>query len=168
MQSTRTYLWLPGLLVALSACADLTGAAGKRRPGILQWERGGASRSSAVLASMAPSDPAVVTAPDTVRAGESFQAVVTTIGPDGCWREAGAETKLTASLAILTPYDMNLRDLNRELGCKDSLITLPRTVQIRFSERGEATLRVHGRKIVGGDPNQQGTPMTVEKKIVVR
>jgi hypothetical protein len=166
MQSKRTYLPLLTLLMVGSACADLTGAAGKRKPGILQWERGGASRSSATLALSPLSGPAVVSAPDTVRAGEWFEAVITTIGLDSCWEAAGAERKLAANLVVVTPYDIDRRDARR--GCFDVETALPRTVKIRFEERGEATLRVHGRKIVGADPDQQGTPMTVEKKIFVR
>jgi hypothetical protein len=168
MQSKRKLLWLLGLLVAGSACADLTGAVGKRRVGILSWEGRGASRSLAALTPALQGAPTIISAPDTVRAGEAFEAVITTIGPDGCWKEAGAEIKLTANLAIVTPYDIDHFDPQGERGCFAATVELPRTVQIRFSERGEAILRVHGRKIVGADLNQQGTPVTAEKKIFVR
>ncbi len=166
MQSKRTYLSLLTLLIVGSACADLTGAAGKRRPGILMWERGGPRRSSATFTSAPTGGPAAVSAPDTVRAGEPFNAIITTTGPTPCWETAGEDVQRQPRLAIVTPYDRHRGSEGTR--CGDMEVRLTHTVQIRFLESGEATLRVHGRKIVGSDPNQPGTPMTVEKKIFVR
>jgi hypothetical protein len=166
MQSICKLLPLLSLLAAVSACGDLTGAGGKRRLGILQWEQGGAGRSSAVLSLALTHDPTVVSAPDTVRAGESFKAVITTTGPTPCWETAGEDVQRQPRLAIVTPYDRHRGSEGTR--CGDMEVRLTHTVQIRFLESGEAILRVHGRKIVGANPNQPGTPMTVEKKIFVR
>ncbi len=65
---------------------------------------------------------------------------------------------------MVTPYDLAPAE---DAVCAMTVAALPRPVQIRFDEPGEATLRVNGRKVIGGNYNE-ATMVTVEKRIFVR
>jgi hypothetical protein len=156
------------LLPAVTACEMATGPDGQRVVGILEWQSAaqGSLASSSLM--MADGNIAVITAPDTVDAGVPFEATITTVGSDGCWREAGAEKEMADHLAVVVPYDRVLTEKNGEsIGCTQALVWLPRFVEITFAESGEAILRVKGRKVIGGN-YAEATPVTVEKRIFVR
>lgn len=156
------------LLLSLCACDGALRAAtapGVRALGILAWEDRQPRVVSPGELSGTPPYPGVV-APDTVSAGVSFVVVVTTIGPTNCWREAGAAVELHPRLASVTPYDHTPEDA--ETACGDVVVALSRRVDLVFRERGEAVLRVHGRRVVGRAQVQQGEPIVVEKRIHVR
>jgi hypothetical protein len=158
MTKTLSLLAL-ALLIGATAC-DMPatfepGPDARRHLGIVEWSRSNVQTFA---------DPAVgvITAPDTVTAGQPFLVTVTTAGPSGCWRAAGAETGVQGSLATITPYDRVADEI-----CTQAFVSLPRSVELRFDVRGEATLRVHGRRVVDG--NLSGaTERTVEKKVFVR
>ncbi|HEV2148514.1 MAG TPA: hypothetical protein VGR37_14015 [Longimicrobiaceae bacterium] len=152
--------------VALLAwgCSEPTAPAGKRVVGILEWIQD-APRAS--LAALPETDPGatVLVAPDTVQAGVPFTATVTTIGPSICWKADGAEVRAEAAAAVVTPYDLTAE--SEEVACGSALVTLPREVELRFTQRGQAVIRVTGRKVVGQDI-QGGSQVTVEKRVHVR
>jgi hypothetical protein len=134
---------LPALPLALAACDSVMGPPLVRRVGILEWRM---SVSPADPEAPSPFGPAV-TAPDTVEAGVPFTIRVTTIGPSLCWRAAGAEVEQGAARAVVTPFDWTPE--SEEIGCADAVTHLPREVRLRFARRGDALLRVEGRRVVG-------------------
>ncbi|HLL47713.1 MAG TPA: hypothetical protein VK399_13465 [Longimicrobiaceae bacterium] len=69
-------------------------------------------------------------------------------------------------VATIVPYDH--RTASEDLGCADGYKRIEHRVQITFTGPGEATIRVHGRKIVGEEFSQQGEPIEVEKRVHVR
>lgn len=158
----------PAILVAAAllaaGCSETTAPAGKRVVGILEWIQDGPDASVATLHETDPF-PTVLVAPDTVQAGVSFTAKITTIGPSTCWKADGAEVKAEAAAAVVTPYDVTAE--GEEVACGSALVELPRDVEFRFTDRGQAVIRVTGRKVVGMDV-QGGTQITVEKRVHVR
>lgn len=159
------------VLTVVTACKTVTEPRGQRVIGILEWHSGAqgnrSSESSGIQAQLGvdPLSPRI-TAPDTVQADIPFTIVITTVGLSGCWREAGAEVEASSRLAVITPYDY-APDFDKDVACTGVLVDLPRSVEIRFTERGNATLRVNGRKVIGGNYNE-ATMVTVEKRIFVR
>jgi hypothetical protein len=150
------------LISALLAGAACTGAENflpdpsqVRHVGIVEWSRSNVQTFA---------DPAlgVITAPDTVTAGQPFQVTITTTGPNGCWQAAGAEKAVQGNLATITPFDRVEGEI-----CTQALASLPRTVELRFDTRGQATIRAYGRRVVDGNLNA-ATDRTVEKTITVR
>jgi hypothetical protein len=126
-----------------------------RHLGIVEWSRSDVQTFA---------DPAmgVITAPDTVTAGQPFQVTITTTGLSGCWRAAGAEKAVQGNLATITPFDRVEGEV-----CTGALVSLPRSVEVRFDTRGEATIRAYGRRVVDGNLNA-ATERTVEQRIIVR
>ena len=121
-------------------------------PGTTQSGSGGAPRPG-------------VSAPDTVRAGAPFSVVVTTVGPTVCWTASGAQLEMQPGVALITPYDYTPED--DWTACGDSLLELSRSVTVTFAQAGEAVLRVHGRRVVGGN-FQAEERVVLEKKVHVR
>jgi hypothetical protein len=158
MKNTSSLIAISALLMGSAACDGpenfLPEPEAVRHVGIVEW-----SRSSVQTFA----DPAmgVITAPDTVTAGQPFQVTVTTAGPSGCWQAAGAEKAVQGNLATITPFDRVLDGI-----CTQAVVSLPRSVEVRFDVRGQATLRVYGRRVVDGNLNG-ATERTVEKKITV-
>ena len=152
-------LILIAALLAGAACAGgenfLPDPSQVRHVGIVEWTGSNVQTFA---------DPAlgVITAPDTVTAGQPFQVTITTTGPSGCWRAAGAEKAVQGSLATITPFDRVEGEV-----CTGALVSLPRSVELRFDTRGEATIRAYGRRVVDGNLNA-ATDRTVEKRIIVR
>ncbi|HZG44175.1 MAG TPA: hypothetical protein VEY93_14600, partial [Longimicrobium sp.] len=144
MNKTSSLLMISALLAGAACDMPATfepGPDAQRHVGIVEW-----SRSSVQTFA----DPAmgVITAPDTVTAGQPFQVTITTAGPSGCWRAAGAEKAVQGNLATLTPFDRVLDGI-----CTQAVVSLPRSVEVRFDVRGQATLRVYGRRVVDGNLN---------------
>ncbi len=111
---------------------------------------------------------AVVTVPDTVKAGAAFDAEIATVGLGTCYEAAGAETELSGNLAVVVPFDRLKGGAGGdEMPCTLLAATLPRTVRLTFPEPGEAILRVKGRKVIDGDV-QNATETVLERRIVVR
>lgn len=158
MKKTASLILISALLTG-AACSGaenfLPQPEAGRHLGIVEW-----SRSDV----MTFADPAmgVITAPDTVTAGEPFQVTITTIGPNGCWRADGAEKAVQGNLATITPFDRVEGEV-----CTQALVSLARSVEVRFDARGEATIRAYGRRVVDGNLNA-ATERTVQKRIIVR
>lgn len=158
-------------LLFLGACESITGPRWRRVVGILKWEQQRSDSRLAPSVVMAASGTidrlsSGLIAPDTVQAGVPFAVTVTTIGPTSCWEPAGAEVRTEPGVAIITPYDLTPEDLS-ETRCGDSRSNLARQVVLRFDARGEAVVRVAGRKITGQN-FEEFTPTTIEKRVVVR
>ncbi len=98
--------------------------------------------------------PQVITAPDTVTAGESFAATITTYGSTTCTHAAGAQVTLQPLLAVVVPLDS--APTSKGTLCTQDVGTNPRSVDLLFTGTGEAIIRVVGH----GDH-------TVERKVVV-
>jgi hypothetical protein len=162
---------LPFVLAA--GCSSLTGP-GDRQMGIIGTEDGETllhAGSAGAVSSVLPdgagtSDPLllpVLESPDTVAVSTPFEAVVRTLGPDGCWRADGARVSGAPNGAEIVPYD-RISGQN----CTDAVRRLARTVTLRFDDSGEAVLRVTGR-IISSDGGQSHERIgSVEKRIVVR
>jgi hypothetical protein len=105
-----------------------------------------------------------LSAPDTVTAGVPFDVTVTTIGLDTCWREAGATIVSELRRVTITPYD---RIDRTQSGCGDAIISIPRTVRVMFGQRGDATLRVEGRRGFGLTSNNS-SQLAIERTVHVR
>jgi hypothetical protein len=163
-QAVRSPAILAAAALLAWGCSEPTSPSGKRVVGILEWVQDGPRASVATLHGADPF-AVVLVAPDTVRAGVSFTAKVTTIGPSTCWKADGAEVKAEAAAAVVTPFDLTAE--SEEVACGSALVQLPREVELRFTQGGQAVIRVTGRKVVGQDI-QGGTQVTVEKRVHVR
>lgn len=151
----------------LTGCANPTGSGAKREVGIVEWVLGtwAATTVSVARTSSTTGGAPVISAPDEVQAGVPFQAVITTFGPDLCWRADGATTQVKGNLAVVVPYDITTA--SEDTACGDAITRLPRTVSLTIATPGQATLRVEGRKLMATDPNS-ATLTSVEKQILVR
>jgi hypothetical protein len=158
MKNTSSLILISALLAGAACDLPTTfepGPEAQRHVGIVEWSQSNVQTFA---------DPAmgVITAPDTVTAGQPFQVTITTTGASGCWRAAGAEKAVQGNLATITPFDRVEGEV-----CTGALVSLPRSVELRFDTRGEATIRAYGRRVVDGNLNA-ATERTVEKRITVR
>jgi hypothetical protein len=124
-------------------CASLAGFDGARRGGIIE------SREL-----HAP----VLTAPDSVTAGTEFQVSVTTLGYSG-WTADRTDVSTRAGQAVIRPY-YRVHDS----GCIPLLLTLTRSVRLRFDEPGTATIVVQGLR----DDGARVEPTQIQRTVVVR
>jgi hypothetical protein len=175
MRSTRV---LPALIIGMvigsGACSLLTDPS-HSVVGVVEWvqdgaavEGGGMLRAVASDAAGGPMELPVLEAPDTVEAGQAFDILVRTYGPDGCWREDGAVASVTGLVATVTPYDRDRGAEDRSRACADMVVRLPRTVRLVFTEPGEAVLRVLGRRVVPTDVELEAGVAVIEHRVVVR
>ena|SRR5258708_7237503 len=86
-----------------------------------------------------------LTLPDTVRAGATVTATVTTFG-SSCIKPDGATTTIGVARADITPYDLV------PLGaCVTDIGPFPRPVLLQFPAPGVVTVTLHGRGPTGPD-----------------
>ncbi len=163
-------------LAAAVACAEATStAAPTQRIGTLQLEREprtaspGSVLNSAVRRSLPPdaatvlTAPAVIDAPDTVRAGEPFRVNITTIGENGCWRANGHELQVAGNRADVVPWDAH----SGADACAEVLAYLAHALEVTFPEPGTGAIRVTGaRRRQHGDTRIDR--LTAEQTVVVR
>lgn len=149
--------------VAAGGCDMLTEPeAGWQVMGIIAWEPVDVPPQMA----LEPGLHAVV-APDTVLAGVPFTVTITTVGVNACWRPDGAAVGMSQGSLLVTPLDRVLASDGRgPQPCTGTPLALPRTLQLLISQPGTATLRVQGRRVVGGDVPGAAT-ITLEHPIVV-
>jgi hypothetical protein len=102
-------------------------------------------------------------APDTVAAGQAFQAVTHTIGLDGCWRASGQTWRVRERVVEITPMDTH----SGANICTEIVLFLKHTSTITIAEPGEWQLRVAGRRVRQGDRTWE-EPVTAEKTLIVR
>jgi hypothetical protein len=136
---------------------------------IVRWQAAPAATTLMTAAAQPLELSATIIAPDTVMAGVSFGATISTIGLSGCWRAGGAEIATpSATLAVVLPFDAVEGGAGGEARfCTAALVDLPRVVTLRFDTPGTATIRVEGRFVVG-EETVPGAAANVEKQIVVR
>jgi hypothetical protein len=136
------------LLALTAACANpaIPAREWKRVPGIISIYDGRETSHA-------------LTIPDTVAAGASFTARVTTFGSGSCTRADGATVQIEGSVAEIAPFDLDV--VSGPGVCTDDLRAFPRDVQLRLAFPGEALVRVRGTNIFGA-------PATIERRIFVR
>lgn len=177
MNTLRT-VFVAIALVAFTACELITGPDGKHM-GIVEWVASANAASSmgdAVPARDMPWDSVylgdrapVLEVPDTVDAGVPFDVVVRTFGPTTCWKAAGGDVTRTDSTLRVVPYDIDERVTSPHIGCGQAVIRLPRTFSASFPRAGTATVRVTGRKVIGGaGSSMDNYAVTLEATVVVR
>lgn len=141
-------VWLLALPL-LTACPDLAGTDG---PPVRE-------RNLGIVESQYLQSPALA-APSAVTAGQPFQATITTLGYDGCWRADGEEVTRSAAQAVVRPYDKVQGD-----ACTAALKEITHVVELRFDTPGTAKIVVQGR-------NDRDAPtfrnVTVEQTVTVQ
>lgn len=88
-----------------------------------------------------------VTLPDTVPEAESFEVAVDTYH-GGCERAGDNETSIAGLTAEIVPFMIVPLDTSN---CTDISAIITRRVEILFSEPGDGTVVLHGRRAAGGD-----------------
>lgn len=130
------------------ALAD-TGEA--RVPGIIDFHADGTS--------------GVLTAPDTVQAGEEFQITITTYG-GGCERAGDTSVIMADASAAVMVYDFTTAT-HPGVVCTAILKRMPHDVTLRFAKPGAAVIQVWGRRVGPGTP-LAGVPTMLEHRVLVR
>jgi hypothetical protein len=108
-------------------------------------------------------DPVQVTVPTSVNRGEDFEVEVTTYG-GGCIDKGGTDSEVKGLEATVEPYDLDTSTPGYP--CTADLAFYTHTVELRFSEVGNAQVRILGLKKDASSP--QGTPITVTRTVAVR
>jgi hypothetical protein len=145
------------VVVSVAACETMTEPGGARVPGVLEW-----AALQGEMESAEGAHPVGLTAPDTVRAGESFRVVVTTFG-NGCVSKGDMEASTEPGIAILSPFDFH----SGAEFCTEIAQFLDHHAELQFTSVGEATIRVMGRRVFDAGM-KQGEAITIEKKVIVR
>ncbi len=104
-----------------------------------------------------------VTAPASVKAGADFQVTVTTSG-NGCVSAADEGVILADASADVFVYDFTTATRPGTI-CTMIFKQLQHKVTLRFAAKGEAVIRVWGRR--QGGTSQTGEPVVVEKRVKV-
>ena len=104
-------------------------------------------------------------APSAVMAGENFQVTITTIG-SGCEREADTGVIVSEDSATVMVYDFT-KATHPGVACAMIFKQLRHTITLRFTKRGNALIRVWGRR-VGSDTPLGGAPTVLERRVTVR
>lgn len=107
---------------------------------------------------------AALQVPDTVRAGEEFEIIVTTSG-NGCYSAGETSVILGEKDADVFVYDRTI-DVRPGTICTMILKQMPHKARLKFEQKGEAVIRIWGRKKGGDSPS--GEPLVIEKRVRVR
>ncbi len=98
-----------------------------------------------------------IVAPETVRAGESFEVIVNTAGSSTCaWADSTA-VRVRGDTADVVPYDGG-----RDGICSDDLSPIEHRASLRFARPGTGVIRVTGNARPAGSP-----PLVVEHRVRV-
>jgi hypothetical protein len=132
------------LSTLLFACSSLAPQRGS--PGFIGVEENGSTRFyTSILA------------PSTILLGAPLEVRFATFGPDLCYQADRTEVHVEGLIAEITPYDVAVGE-----ACFDSPTSLPRSITLVFDHRGEATIRVIGRKL-----GETGSVLVLEKRVTV-
>ena len=104
----------------------------------------------------------VIEAPDTVRLGAAFGAIVNSFGSSSCTTPDGVKLTLEPSEARVIPFD-RIPGSN-EVPCTADIAPMPHPVELRFTELGTATIVAEGMVYGTNDERVRGT---VTKAVVV-
>jgi hypothetical protein len=142
----RRRLLAAAALLLCAACSpmDSDGPEYVRQVGVLTWV----------------GTEARVQVPAAAQAGQPFTVVVTTWG-GSCRHQAPAEVSRTGLQADVTVYDLN------QVGgvCDRALRDLEHAVELRFTQPGTATVRIHG---LGYDDGGGPVPLVLERTVTIR
>jgi hypothetical protein len=105
-----------------------------------------------------------IEAPDTVRAGVAFGAVVNTFGSSTCTMPDGVELMLGPAEARVVPYDLETTP-GEGFACTADLAARPHPVELRFTEAGLARIVAAG--TVVDEESRERKPGEVTKTVVV-
>lgn len=104
-------------------------------------------------------DPVKVEVPKTATRGTPFDVKVTTYG-GGCISQGDTEVEVQGAGAVVTPYDVEVRD--PELVCTLELRTFVHVASVRFDAPGPAVVTVRGVR------EPEGDVVTVQKTVTVQ
>jgi hypothetical protein len=103
----------------------------------------------------------VIEAPDTVRLGVTFAAIVNSFG-NGCTTPDGVKLTLPPAEARVIPFDRVPTD--DDVICTDVLAVLPHPLALHFTQPGTATIVADGMVYGPGFERARGT---VTRTVVV-
>ncbi len=106
----------------------------------------------------------VLTAPDSVAAGEDFEITIATFG-GGCESAGDASLVVGSAGADVLVYDFTSA-VSPDIACTDQLQRFTHTLTLRFDQPGEMVLRVWGRRM-GPETPGLGVPTVLEHTITV-
>lgn len=122
------------------------------------------SRILGFLGSDARSAEQAVTIPSNIRADQDFEITVTTSG-NGCVGAADTGVILGEMSADVFVYDFT--SANRPgIMCTMIFKTLPHKATLRFAKKGDAVIRIWGRR--QGSGSNFSEPIVIEKRVAVR
>ncbi len=127
-------------LPLLTACDSTLGSDEEARIGVIAFH----------------GDPVVITVPDTVQAGVSFEVSVLTYG-GGCHSKGGTTIQIVGLSVDVTPYDIHS---GAEV-CTDILNMFDHRATLTLRESGVAEVRFHGKQMPGD------SLITVVREVVV-
>lgn len=85
-----------------------------------------------------------VEAPDTVEVEQRFGVIVTTWGPNGCWRKERTDVTVRGLTATIAPYDVDTGGM-----CTHAPVEITHTAELSFAQTGVGVIRVRGRDGTG-------------------
>jgi hypothetical protein len=140
------------MLVLLGGCRDLGPAEGERRlvPAVIDFWYDGTRD--------------VLAAPDTVTVNTPFTVSVTSFG-GGCESNGYVEVAASAMRAVLTAYDYTVS--SRNVACTDILRLMKKTASITFTQSGNATIEVRGKR-VGPETTGEGSDRVLFRLVFVK
>lgn len=106
----------------------------------------------------------VIKVPETIEANKDFQITIITTG-NGCVSADETGVVLNDMSADVFVYDLTTAT-HPGIACTMILKQLTHTATLRFTNSGEATIRIWGREQGGNSPF--GKPVVVEKRITVK
>jgi hypothetical protein len=86
--------------------------------------------------------PTVIEAPDTVRLGLAFDAIVNSFGSSSCTTPDGVKLTLEPAVARVIPFDRVPAD--NSVACTADISPRPHPVELRFTAPGTATIVAEG------------------------
>ena len=109
-------------------------------------------------------DVPTIEAPDTVRAGDTFDAVVNTFGSSSCTTPDGVKLTLEPAEVRVTPFDRVPTD--DDLVCTRDISPLPHPVQLHFTQPG--SVRIVAAGMVIDEKSGDRVPAEVSKAVLVK
>lgn len=96
------------------------------------------------------------TAPDSVAAGAAFDVLISTWGPDGCWRKGSDRIHQKGPLqSYILPSDRE--HVGRGGICTDNIVNFQHTVRMPAHLRGEMEVTVIRRLLTASGADSSGT-----------
>ena len=106
--------------------------------------------------------PVVIEAPDTVRLGAAFGAIVNSFGSSSCTTPDGVKLTLEPAQARVIPFDRVPADDG--VACTADISPRPHPIELRFTELGTAAIVAEGMTIRENGERVRGT---VSRAVIV-